>query len=81
MVIQAGAARRVVGRKPEVALEAMRTVEHCGRDALLDLRRMIGVLRRDAEAVGDLLGSIQDVGRHAKSCRAGSADHTGTGAE
>ncbi len=70
MVIQAGAARRVVGRKPEVALEAMRTVEHCGRDALLDLRRMIGVLRRDElQLSGDMDPGLAQLDRLADRAR------------
>jgi len=53
MVIQTGAARAVAARDPDAAAEALRSVESCGRDALLDMRRMIGVLHRgDLELLG-----------------------------
>jgi signal transduction histidine kinase len=44
MVVQAGAARRLLGRQPERAGEAMREVEGSGREALTELRRLLGVL-------------------------------------
>jgi signal transduction histidine kinase len=47
MVIQTAAARRVATRDRAQAAEALRSVETCGRDALIDLRRMVGVLHRD----------------------------------
>lgn len=53
MVIQTAAARRVAGHDQRAAADALRAVETCGRDALIDMRRMIGVLRRDDL---DLLG-------------------------
>lgn len=53
MVIQTQAARRVADRDSAAALEALRAVESCGRDALVDMRRMIGVLHRgDVELLG-----------------------------
>jgi signal transduction histidine kinase len=45
MAIQAGAARTVSDR-PDAALTALRTVAHAGREALSDLRRITGALRR-----------------------------------
>lgn len=47
MVVQAGAARRIVGQDPDRAREALRSIEVTGRDALAELRRLLGVLRRD----------------------------------
>jgi signal transduction histidine kinase len=44
MVVQAGAGRRLLARQPERAGEAMREVESSGRDALTELRRLLGVL-------------------------------------
>ncbi len=62
MVIQTSAARRVADHDREAAIDAMRAVERCGRDAILDVRRMIGVLRRDeVDLTGDVapgLGSL-----------------------
>jgi signal transduction histidine kinase len=47
MVIQTVAARAVAGRDKGAAADALRSVERCGREALTDLRQMIGVLHRD----------------------------------
>ena len=46
MVIQAGAARLVAARDAAAAAAALRVVEQSGREALTDLRRVMGVLRR-----------------------------------
>jgi signal transduction histidine kinase len=46
MVIQAGGARRVARTDREAAREALRRVEASGREALAEMRRMVGVLRR-----------------------------------
>jgi signal transduction histidine kinase len=45
MVVQAGAARRVLDRSPERSIEALRQVELTGRETLEELRRLLGVLR------------------------------------
>jgi signal transduction histidine kinase len=47
MVIQAGGARVVAGRDRTAASMALGVVEECGRAALADLRRIMGVVRRD----------------------------------
>ena len=46
MVVQTQAARRVAGRDMAAAASALQSVSSCGRDALVDMRRMIGVLHR-----------------------------------
>ena len=48
MVVQTQAARRVAPARTRRGghRAALRSVESCGRDALVDMRRMIGVLRR-----------------------------------
>ncbi|WP_320669830.1 histidine kinase [Patulibacter defluvii] len=49
MVVQAGAARVLVGRRPPAAAAAFASVERTGRDALFEIRSLLGVLR----AAGD----------------------------
>jgi signal transduction histidine kinase len=49
MVVQAGAARRLVERDPKAAAEAAGQVEETGRDALREMRRAVGVLRAGPE--------------------------------
>jgi signal transduction histidine kinase len=45
MVVQAGAARRLVERDPPEGTAALRAIEEAGRQALTDMRRLLGVLR------------------------------------
>ena len=50
MVVQAGAARRMLQREdpdPARAIEALDAVETTGRESLNELRRLLGVLRKD----------------------------------
>jgi signal transduction histidine kinase len=49
MVGQAGAAEQLVRDKPDVAERAFAAVEDTGRDALAEIRRLLGVLRREDE--------------------------------
>jgi signal transduction histidine kinase len=47
MTVQAAAAQRTISRDVTQAREAMAAVESTGRDALMEMRRMVGVLRGD----------------------------------
>ena len=47
MVVQAGAAEEVLGADPGKAREPLRSVQDTGRQALMELRRLLGVLRTD----------------------------------
>ncbi len=47
MVVQAGAARRVIDHDPERAAEALGAIEVTGRESLTEMRRILGVLRSD----------------------------------
>lgn len=49
MTVQAAAARRLVERDHDRARDALLTVEETGREALTELRRLLGVLRREDE--------------------------------
>jgi signal transduction histidine kinase len=49
MVVQAGGARLVAERDPAAADQALAVIGGCGREALADLRRIVGVLRRDVD--------------------------------
>lgn len=73
MVVQAGAGQRVLAQNPERAREALSSIETAGRQALVELRRMLGVLRAsDAHGsiepqpvlarVGELVEHVRDAG-------------------
>jgi signal transduction histidine kinase len=50
MVIQASAARVVAAEDAEAARAALRIVETCGREAMVELRRMVGAVHRGDES-------------------------------
>jgi signal transduction histidine kinase len=47
MVVQASGARMVLRSDPDRARESILNVEHTGREALADLRRLLGMLRKN----------------------------------
>ena len=47
VVVQAQAGQRVLDSNPDKAREVLNTIEHIGRDSVDEMRRMLGVLRRD----------------------------------
>jgi signal transduction histidine kinase len=49
MLVQAGAAEQTLQRGGPEALDAIRAVQDCGRQALAELREMLGVLRVEGE--------------------------------
>jgi signal transduction histidine kinase len=49
MVIQAGGARRLLRSDPARARDSILTVERTGREALADMRRLLGMLRKDED--------------------------------
>ncbi|MFE0632128.1 sensor histidine kinase [Streptomyces sp. NPDC058864] len=53
MVVQAGAAREVLGTMPDEAAAALRSVEDAGRGAMTDLRHMLGLLAPSPGGVDD----------------------------
>lgn len=69
MVVQAGAAERLVASQPEQAAEALRHIQTAGREALIEMRRMLGVLR-DPDHEVELVPqpTIDDIGRIIRQC-------------
>ncbi|MGA2926200.1 MAG: histidine kinase [Solirubrobacteraceae bacterium] len=60
MVVQTSGARRVAASDLEAAREALKVVESAGREALVELRRIVGVLYRgDDEPAGGSPGLAQ----------------------
>ncbi len=69
MVVQAGAAERLLTSQPERAAEALRHIQTTGRAALTEMRRMLGVLR-DQEHDVELLPqpTIEDIEQLVRHC-------------
>jgi signal transduction histidine kinase len=85
MVVQAGAAEEVLGADPGKAREPLRSVQDTGRQALLELRRLLGVLRTDhseaalapqpgLDQVGGLAAQVQGAGVAVELCVDGDRD-------
>jgi signal transduction histidine kinase len=49
MVLQAGAAEQVLAVSPDRARESLQTIQDIGREAIVELRRMLGLLRDPVE--------------------------------
>ena len=71
MVVQAGAARRVLATDPSRAATSFGAVEAVGRDALVEMRRLLGMLRPDDEpaqrAPQPGLGRLDDLVERARA--------------
>ena len=61
MGVQAGAARRVMRQQPEKAEEALASIEGSSRQAVLELQRLLGILRREGQ--DDALAPQPDLAR------------------
>src|SRR6266545_4606242 len=75
MTVQAGAAKAVAAEDPEGALQAMGAVEEAGRQALDELRHLLGVLRpeTDLDGLGPQPG-LADLPRLAEQLRLAGVD-------
>lgn len=73
MVLQAGSARVQLVRRPEASRQAMEQVEQTGREALVELRRVLGLLRAEAEPMGDARG-MADLPELAEQLRSSGLD-------
>jgi signal transduction histidine kinase len=70
MVVQAGAARRVLDRSPQESIDALRTVESTGRETLEELRRLLGVLRPSGQPELQPAPQVRDLATLAERARA-----------
>jgi signal transduction histidine kinase len=61
MVMQAGAARRIIDRDTAMAVAAIEVVEQSGRSALRELDRLLGLLHRDRETVEEPAHGLDDL--------------------
>ena len=72
MGVQAGAAERVLASDPERAGEALRSIQSTARESVGEMRRLLGILRTEDEALGlapqpglAALGALVDDSRRA----------------
>ena len=70
MLVQAAAAKRTVPVDPERARRAIAAVEETGREALGELRRLLGVLRRGDEELGARAPAVAGAHRRAGGAHA-----------
>ncbi len=66
MVVQAGAARRIVERDPDTAADAADLIRTTGRDALAELRSLLGPVHRDE---GEPLGGVPSLAQVSRLVR------------
>jgi signal transduction histidine kinase len=74
MVVQASAARRIVDRNPDKAIEVAELIERTGREALAEIRHMFGAVRRgDPEALSGppSLARVDELARRARAAGLG----------
>ena len=65
MVLQSAGASRIAVKDPELAADAMRTVENTGKQAVAELRRLLEVLRAEdaAQATPTMPSTVRDTSR------------------
>jgi signal transduction histidine kinase len=68
MVVQAGAAERVVDAQPDRARQALGDIQSTGRAALGEMRRMVGVLRDGADPELAPQPTMDDLGTVVQHC-------------
>ena len=94
MVVQAGAAERMVTIDPDRAQRALTSVQTTGREALVELRHLLGVLRTDGDPVDGqltpqpdlddvdrLASQLQETGLELSLTRSGGVRRLGPGVE
>jgi signal transduction histidine kinase len=71
ITVQAGVARYIDTEMPERASAALETIESTGRQALRDMRQLLGVLRAEGEAVASAPApALSDLGELVEGMRA-----------
>lgn len=86
ITVQAGAAQTVAASDPPRAIRAMESVEEAGREALNELRQVLGVLRADTDPEGlvpvhgladipGLVGDMRDAGMDVSLLDSGVPDY------
>ena len=74
MVVQAGAERSVLDPGAESTVDTLRTIEATGREALVELRRLLGVLRSDEARTLAPQPTLDDVDRLVTEVREAGVD-------
>ncbi len=76
MTVQAGGAKAIAGEDPQAALQAMGAVEEAGRQALDELRHLLGILRPETGNLDDLgpQPGLADLPRLAEQIRRAGVD-------
>ena len=91
MVVQAGAGDVLLDKDPAAARSSLNAIEVGGRQTLLELRRLLGLLREDEEAgllpqptlssLPELVDSLKGSGLEVSLCREGEARGVDAGVE
>jgi signal transduction histidine kinase len=67
IAVQAGVAHHVIEERPEIARDALGSIEVTAREGLVEMRRLLGLLRSEDEAMDDSAGTpaegLRDVDR------------------
>lgn len=74
MVVQAGAARRMLAIDPARAADALQTIETTGRESMNEMRRIVGVLRSDDQLSLEPQPDLNDIDDLVARCRAAGMD-------
>jgi signal transduction histidine kinase len=77
VAVQSGVAHHVIGTRPEAAGKALAVIEATSRDALDEMRRLLGVLRRPSDAGPGALGpapGLADLGDLVEQVRSAGLD-------
>jgi signal transduction histidine kinase len=76
IAVQAGSGRLVIDESPEVARQALATIETTSRGALQEMRRLLSVLRDDSDCASTLTPSpsVDDVEELVSAARAAGLD-------